>query len=417
MKSMKKFTIIIFLVTVMLRVQAQDYFITFAGSGDTTEVGTVLVKNITSGDSVTLDGGDVLHLKSSLGIETQDMNQSALKIYPNPMAEMSMLTFIAPESGNVVISIVDLSGKKVLQISTVLFQGTQSFRISGIHQGIYLVKVRGNNYSCSTKLVSKSDLQSDPRIESVSSVKNPLESLWKSFKTTVIMKYTTGDLLLYKGTSGQYGTLVTDAPTASMTVIFYFALCKDKDGNKYSIVKIGDQTWMAENLNTTHYGNGDFLINPTDTSLWANMAEGAYCDYGNIPANSATYGKLYNFYAVADPRNICPYGWHAPSDAEWTILTSFSGSTAGGKLKETGVAHWQSPNTGATDESGFTALPGGYRWGDGTFYNLNIMACFWSATEETSLTAWSRILSYNYDYVTREEDHKTHGYSVRCVKN
>ncbi|HEY5141427.1 MAG TPA: FISUMP domain-containing protein, partial [Methylococcales bacterium] len=319
--------------------------------------------------------------------------------------------------GNVVISIVDLSGKKIDQISTMLSKGPHGFLISGIRQGIFFVTVTGDNFTYTTKLVSTSDGQSDARIESVSSVKNPLENPLKSTKTTVMMKYTTGDLLLYKGTSGQYGTLITDTPTSSATVIFYFALCKDKDGNNYSIVKIHDQTWMAENLNTTHYGNGDFLFNPTDTSLWANMAEGAYCDYANTPANSATYGKLYNFYAAADPRKICPYGWHTPSDPEWTTLTNFLGSVVGGKLKETGIAHWQSPNTGATDEIGFTALPGGYRFGDGTFYNMNAMACFWSATGETSLTAWSRILSYNYDYVTREEDHKTHGYSVRCVKD
>jgi len=415
---MKKLSFILLFVLLILKIQAQDYFITFTGTGDTTGVGTVQVKNLTSGDSVTLNGGDILHLKSTLGIQTQDLNKIALKIYPNPMEGQSVLTFVAPESGTAITGIVDLSGKTVCQISSLLSQGAQNFHVSGISKGIYFVKVTAKNYSCSAKLISISDLPGEAQIEYVSSDNNTTGKLLKSIKTTVVMKYTTGDLLLYKGTSGPYGTIVTGAPNGNMTVIFYFAGCLDKDGNNYTTVTLGTQTWMAENLKATHYHNGDFILNVPDSIEWGNLTTGASCDYGNIPGNSTTYGKLYNFYAVTDPRIICPTGWHIPSDAEWTTLTTYLGTdTAGGKLKETGTTHWQSPNTGATNESGFTALPGGLRFGDGTFYNLNLYACFWSSTEVTSITAWSRILSNNYFYVTREEDHKTHGYSVRCVKD
>jgi uncharacterized protein (TIGR02145 family) len=328
------------------------------------------------------------------------------------------VTFVAPESGNAVISIVDLSGKTVCQARILISQGAQKINVSGISQGMYLVKITGETYTYSTKLVSKSDLPNEARIEYVSSDNNTAGTHLKSIKNTVVMKYNTGDLLLYKGNSGPYGTIVTGAPTGNMTVVFYFAGCMDKDGNDYTTVTLGSQTWMAENLKAARYHNGDYILNVPDSIEWGNLTTGASCDYRNIPGNSLTYGKLYNFYAVTDPRIICPTGWHIPSDAEWTTLTTYLGTdAAGGKLKETGTTHWLSPNTGATDESGFTALPGGFRYGDGTFYNLNLYACFWSSTEETSISAWSRILSNNYAYVTREADHKTHGYSVRCVKD
>jgi uncharacterized protein (TIGR02145 family) len=135
----------------------------------------------------------------------------------------------------------------------------------------------------------------------------------------------------------------------------------DIDGNIYHTVTIGTQVWMVENLKTTKYRNGDPIPNVTGNA-WAALTTGAYCWYNNDAATyKATYGALYNWYAVADSRNIAPTGWHVPTDAEWTTLTTFLGgeSVAGGKLKETGTNHWTSPNTGATNETGFTALPGG----------------------------------------------------------
>ena len=147
------------------------------------------------------------------------------------------------------------------------------------------------------------------------------------------------------------------------------ATVTDIDGNVYHTVTIGTQTWMVENLKTTRYRNGEAIPNITDNASWAALITCAYCDYNNIPSNSITYGKLYNWYAVNDSRNIAPMGWHVSTDAEWTTLTTFLGGTsiAGGKLKENGTIHWNSPNVGATNETGFSALPGGYRLNSG-FY-------------------------------------------------
>ncbi len=135
----------------------------------------------------------------------------------------------------------------------------------------------------------------------------------------------------------------------------------DQDGNTYKTITIGTQTWMAENLKTTKYRNGDPIPNVTDISEWYHLTTGAYCDYINTPGSDVTYGKLYNWHTVADSRNIAPTGWHVPSDAEWAILIEYLGGSdvAGGKLKETGTTHWYNPTTEATNESGFTGLPGG----------------------------------------------------------
>jgi uncharacterized protein (TIGR02145 family) len=212
-------------------------------------------------------------------------------------------------------------------------------------------------------------------------------------------------------------------PTTSGTVT-------DIDGNVYQTIKIGDQWWMMENLKVTHYRNGDPIPHVTNNSTWSGLTTGAYCEYNNDVNNVATYGRLYNWYAVADPRNIAPEGWRVPSDEEWKQLemylgmsqaqadsTGGRGTDEGGKLKDTGTAHWTSPNTGATNETGFTALPGGYRHDYGTFYDLGYYAYFWSSTEFSSFSAWYRYLHYYDSRVRRLYLIKQVGFSVRCVRD
>src|SRR5690554_4690979 len=192
----------------------------------------------------------------------------------------------------------------------------------------------------------------------------------------------------------------------------------DIDGNTYKTVTIGTQTWMAENLKVTKYNDGIAIPNVTDNTAWSELTTGALCDYDNTPSNSETYGKLYNWHAV-NTGKLCPTGWHVPSDAEWTELTDYLGGTSvvGGKLKETGTTHWNSPNTGATNETGFTALPGGYRFFNGAFDNFGYIGHWWSATEGNTYGAWYRELYFYYSSVYRDYYYKEEGYSVRCVRD
>lgn len=193
----------------------------------------------------------------------------------------------------------------------------------------------------------------------------------------------------------------------------------DIDGNTYQTVKIGDQWWLAENLKVTHYRNGDAIPNVTDAGTWGDLATGAYCEYSNDVNNVATYGRLYNWYSVNDSRNIAPAGWHVPTDAEWQTLVDYLGGSAvaGGKMKEIGTTHWWSPNTGATDESGFTGLPGGFRGNNGSYVDMGDHALFWSSTEASSTGALNRTLNSNSSEVHRNGYHKGNGFSIRCVKD
>jgi uncharacterized protein (TIGR02145 family) len=196
---------------------------------------------------------------------------------------------------------------------------------------------------------------------------------------------------------------------------------KDVDGNVYHTVIIGTQTWMVENLKTTKYRNGD-LIGTTSPATLDNAGESIskyQWAYDGNESNVVTYGRLYTWYAVTDSRNLCPTGWHVPNDAEWTTLTDYLGGegVAGGKLKETGTTHWHSPNTGATNETGFTALPGGARSNDGMFGLLGNNGVWWSATEGGTDYAFTRDMNDYSSYASGDGFGKQSGLSVRCVKD
>jgi uncharacterized protein (TIGR02145 family) len=205
---------------------------------------------------------------------------------------------------------------------------------------------------------------------------------------------------------------------------------KDGDGNVYTSVTIGTQVWMVENLKTTKYRNGD-LIGTTTTATLDISAEASpkyQWAYGGNESNVATYGRLYTWYTITDTRNVCPTGWHVPTDAEWHTLVlrldadaqlnyGLESSISGGKLKETGTTYWTTPNTGATNEIGFTALPGGNRWPDGTFIYLGNDGSWWSSTEYNANDAWYRFIAYDDIYVYHTSTGRKDGLSVRCLRD
>jgi uncharacterized protein (TIGR02145 family) len=194
-------------------------------------------------------------------------------------------------------------------------------------------------------------------------------------------------------------------------------------GTYYPSVTVGCQTWMSKNLDVEKYRNGDPIPEVTDKAAWRALTTGAWCYYNNDPAMGAIYGKLYNWYAVNDPRGLAPAGWHIPIDFEWTLLSKCLGgkSVAGGAMKESGTAHWVPTNTGATNSSGFTALPGGYRNIGGTFYTIGTGGKFWSATPADDVSrptfAWLRYLFNGNSEIVKTNNNKEDGYSVRCVKD
>jgi uncharacterized protein (TIGR02145 family) len=195
-------------------------------------------------------------------------------------------------------------------------------------------------------------------------------------------------------------------------------------------VTIGNQIWTTNNLDVTTYRNGDAIPQVTDPTAWANLTTGAWCYYNNDAANGPIYGKLYNWYAVNDPRGLPPQGWHVASDAEWNKLVKYidptadttcqgctQSATAGGAMKETGTSHWLSPNMAATNSSGFAGLPGGSRDSFGSFYGIGLNGDWWSSTEYDTTLAWYRYL-YSYDSsVVKSGNNETSGSSVRCLRD
>jgi uncharacterized protein (TIGR02145 family) len=201
---------------------------------------------------------------------------------------------------------------------------------------------------------------------------------------------------------------------------------KDIEGNKYPSIIIHGQEWMQKNLAVSKYRNGDLIPTGLNDAKWEYTTTGAYAIYGDVASNNTTYGKVYNWYAVNDSRGLCPAGWHVPSDAEWTTLINYLDpnadggnytNIAGGKMKST--TGWTSPNSGATNESGFTGLPGGVRVSLGTYLDVGSYGYWWSSTENISNYAWGRTLYYYYSKVFRSYYffNKHYGFSVRCVRD
>jgi len=210
--------------------------------------------------------------------------------------------------------------------------------------------------------------------------------------------------------------------TATVTVTVSDVTCPSTvtyDGITYNIVKIGCQCWFKENLRTTIYNDNSSIPNVTDNATWTSTTTGAYCCYGNSASNCTTYGALYNWYAVKTGK-LCPSGWHVPSDGEWTTLYNYLGGweVAGGALKEAGTSHWLSPNTDATNSSGFSALPGGRRsYSSGVFEGLGQYGFWWYSTDNGASYAWSVTLYYNTAYAGYGLNHMPLGYSVRCLRD
>ena len=203
----------------------------------------------------------------------------------------------------------------------------------------------------------------------------------------------------------------------------------DIDGNTYKTIEIGQQTWMAENLKTTRYNDNTAIPHVVENTEWQSIKSPAYCWYNNDASTKHIYGALYNYYTVQTDK-LCPSGWHIPSDEEWKILEIYlgmsrstddsigaRGTNEGGKLKETGTVHWNNPNTGATNESGFTALPVGHRYVNGPFNPLGSYTLFWSSTDYISSFGWTRTIVSEKAYIFRKNDPPEMGLSVRCLKD
>ncbi len=214
---------VFFMLSFALKTSAQNYIISFTATGAATTIDSVKVENITQGTSLTIIGADSLHLTGTAGISDLSVNEEDVKIYPNPMQGQAELSFYAKKAGNAQLIIYDISGKELLLISNVFFQGIQMCRITGLKQGIYFVNIIGENYLYTAKLISLNTAQSEAKIEYLGNKKTDVGiNQSKRTKSIVNMAYTTGDTLRFTGFSGIYSAIITDVPTASKTIVFIF---------------------------------------------------------------------------------------------------------------------------------------------------------------------------------------------------
>ena len=426
-----------FLGLLPFKTVALNYTITFTGTGASSTVDRVIVQNLTRGTSVIVPTGNVLNLLDvATAVNQLGANNETIRVYPASVAGKYKVSFYARQAGTTQLNAFSLDGRKVAALSTDLQAGNNTFELS-LPGGVYVIQVTGNEYAYTAKLLSPTGTQGTSGIV-YSGAEKPVSQGPQKVKSSRLdattMSYTAGDQLLYKAVSGNYSNIVTDVPTGDKTTNFNFAACTDGDGNNYTTVTIGPQTWMAENLNTTQYNDNTPIPLTSDNTAWVNLTTPGYCWYNNdADTYKSTYGALYNWYTVSTGK-LAPTGWHVSTDAEWTALQNyliangynFDGSTSGDYYDKSLAAatNWAtSTSTGSigndlsiNNRTGFSALPGGFR-NNSSFFTTGYYGFWWSSVESNTSTAWYRVMSNDDTGLYPDETIKNNGFSIRCVRD
>lgn len=410
---------------------AQNIIMTFTATGEATRIDSISATNLRSSQSITFPGSGTLILNRITATESIPEHSGITGIYPNPCPGRTTLAAEIMNPGLVTLRIRNITGQDVASLTRLLEKGSHQFVLSLQESGIYLVTLITPEGSKGYKVIcTGAGSLGNGVIHTGSGVNNIKDGTgMKALETGYNLGFKAGDVILYRCYSGVKVTVLADKPSESGNYVVTFAGCTDLSGKNYSVVKIGIQVWMAENLAYLP------AVRPAaqGSDIWPYHYVYGY--EGTVPSsarehqNFSTYGVLYNWAAAmagstssnavpSGVKGICPTGWHLPSNAEWTILSDFIGESAGAKIKETGTEHWFSPNDAATNETGFTARPSGIRDNDNArFTGLGSNAYFWTSTEGSTSFAWYRVLDMNNDNLTRLGIYKANGFSVRCVKD
>jgi uncharacterized protein (TIGR02145 family) len=435
---MKKSLIFILLLIPVVKIQSQDYLISFAGSGASTTVDNIKVENLTQNKSITVFGDNQLRLKADYSKinSINDNSGQVLIIYPNPAKEYFNVEFNLLKGSIVTFEILDLSGRQLVQKKTNFERGNHIISISGLGSGVYTVNLKTDYYNYSGKIISQSNNSGEIQITCIDKLKEIENTKTNKFKSTdaeTTMQYNAGDRLKFTGKSGTYRTVFIDVPIESKTITFTFVGCGDIDNNNYPIVSIGTQIWMAENLITTKLNNGDAILNVTNNIDWESLSTPGYCWYSNDSATyKSHYGSLYNLYTVKTNK-LCPTGWHVPTNEEWSILLNYLSTNDygyegnGDNIAKSLAAsiNWQGSGTSgnvgndekSNNASGFSAFPSGGRGGDGSFAGNGFSTSFWTSTPNGPNGGIARIITYIFSIVLESGCDGENGNSVRCLKD
>lgn len=445
-------TTIFFVFVGFINLSAQNYQISFNGTGASSSVESVKVENLTQCTEINISGTDILNLSTEVGVDELSYEPlNSLQIYPNPSNGTCFIDFMVYLSGNVMIKIYDISGKEVLSSSEYASQGYCTYKITGLESGMFFIKIESEYFSYTSKIVNNISKERQSQSVCLEPVSGYLREIvetnpvtMKNTKAVINMQYNEGDLLKFTGKSGVYSTVNMLTPTQSQTVIFTFIPCTDANGNNYSVVKIGDQWWMAENLNSGTYvpitipqaAGTKFCMN-------INGVEDPSCSMGGLyewnvlmqetdPCNGS--GAPPNDVCSSPIKGMCPNGWHIPSHYEWTTLARDAGTDfgaleynstlgvgvdEGGHLKMNCTTMWWDPNEAATNSTGFSGIPGGDTW-DGVFEDFGQSSYFWTSSATFNIytyNPWVYALNYSVQFVGRSQYFIENGFSCRCIKD
>lgn len=400
---------------------------------------SINVRNLTQGGDTTLKGNDtVLSLSYGTGWDEWARDPSGrwilYPVTPNPVTHTATLRLYLPEEETMTLKVSDLSGWELVAHRQSLQPGIHTFTFTPGRESMYFISVRTAGWQQVQKLLSPQGSATRATL-----VYDGFQSAARQMKKEkAVFHWTPGDHLMYTGYSGYEVDAMDDLPSQSTLYTFSFdaVVCPptltDINGNVYNAVQIGSQCWMRENLRVRNYRNGTAIPEITNNASWKGLTTGARCWYNVDSATyAAIYGAMYNWYACVDTNGLCPAGWHVPTDLEWKALeiavgmspavannSGYRGNDEGGKLKDTTTVYWEPPNTGATNSSGYTGLPGGYRLGsDGTFASEGQIGYWWTSTAFSTSSAWYHALVYNYPGVARISYGIKTGFSVRCLKD
>lgn len=438
---MSKSVLLIGLVLSWMASYGQNISVTFTGTGATTQIDSVTATNLTTNQSITFPGNETLVLTLNTGIPSVSKLTDSGIVYPNPFSGKSTFRMVFQQPQTVNLRVQNLVGQVIAQAKAFVHPGENEFALSLETAGIYMVTLTTEEARSSYKIICSGATTAGNSIQCLGAVSNNLNpqnnqnstsaSALKSLNSGYTLGYTSGDIIHYLCRSSIYSSVLTDSPASSKNYEVFFAACTDPDGKNYSIVKIGTQTWMIDNLAYLPSVSPSSSGSDTSPYYYVYGYEGNSVSAAKGTKNYATYGVLYNWEAA---KTACPSDWHLPTDEEWKILEKNQGMSesdansggwrysgrVGGKIKESGYKRWNNPNSGATNASGFAALPGGscyYPSSGGGFGNLRWAANFWSASEYNAAWAWYRVLDYNEVGVNRSITNKYIGFSVRCLKN
>jgi len=435
---MLKFNMLLLLMLSTVIFHGQNLNMTYTASGVVSGIDSVTATNLTTNQHVTLPGNETLLLSYHTGINSFSEIAGTGYVFPNPFPGKTTFVAHIEKTQPVTLEVQNMVGQVVAQTQTIVQQGTHSFAISLSRAGIYLVSISTFQGKEGYKVVCNETAETTDRILYAGMAEDNFQTPKVKNTTLYTLDYTSGDVILYRCKSSVHTTIVTDSPTESKNYEVEFAVCADLDGKNYAIVKINTQTWMAENL--------AYLPDVSASATGSDSLKNYYVyDYEdtlvaeakNRP-NYKLYGVLYNWPAAFGDdgktatksgsfQSVCPSGWHLPDDGEWKILEENLGMSqqdadtiylrnsgeVGKKIKSS--LNWFYEGHGS-NSSGFTALPGGYRNTHGGFRSKDNYALFWSATQSED-NVWFRSLNFNDSGVYRFTTLKSHGFSVRCIKD